>query len=71
MSGNVLESCWDWYAVYPGTSTDYRGPASGTARMVRGGSYGLDAFALTVSFRDFGYPYSGHPHYGFRFARTY
>ena len=41
MSGNVCEWVWDWYDdPYPyGTQTDYRGAASGTNRVLRGGSW--------------------------------
>jgi len=40
MSGNVWERLWDWYGAYPTTGrTDYAGPASGTLRTTRGGSW--------------------------------
>jgi len=40
MSGNVWEWCWDWSGTLPATTqTDYRGPVSGTARILRGGSH--------------------------------
>ncbi|MDP7505770.1 MAG: SUMF1/EgtB/PvdO family nonheme iron enzyme, partial [Nitrospinota bacterium] len=41
MSGNVGEWVWDWYAPYATTEEllDPIGPASGTVRVVRGGSY--------------------------------
>jgi sulfatase modifying factor 1 len=39
MSGNAWECCWDWKTDYPGTSADYRGPATGSERVVRGGSF--------------------------------
>ena len=41
MYGNVEEWCMDWYGDYPGgTVTDPKGPASGWARVIRGGAYG-------------------------------
>lgn len=40
MSGNVNEWCQDWYAKYTyDDQTDPTGPATGTYRIVRGGSY--------------------------------
>lgn len=40
MSGNIAEFCWDWHADYPTEDqTDYRGPSSGSERIVRGGDY--------------------------------
>ena len=39
MLGNVMEWCSDWDGDYPtGTVTDYTGPATGTAKITRGGS---------------------------------
>ena len=41
MSGNVSEWVWDWYdsrAYAGGAATDPVGPASGSERVVRGGS---------------------------------
>jgi formylglycine-generating enzyme required for sulfatase activity len=40
MHGNLEEWCWDWYERdYGGDQEDPKGPASGTARILRGGSW--------------------------------
>ena len=71
MHGNVEEWCEDWYADYPdGAVTDPKGPATGTYRVLRGGSFnGFDSQARSSS-------RSGISQtdplctYGFRLART-
>lgn len=55
MSGNVWEWCWDWYGSYPaGYQGDYRGAASGTNRVLRGGSGSSVASSCAVGYRGSG-----------------
>jgi formylglycine-generating enzyme required for sulfatase activity len=58
MSGNVWEGVWDKYGSYPlGERTDYRGAASGTERVERSGSWGLNATVCTIAYRYHYFPY--------------
>jgi|ERR1035437_7048596 formylglycine-generating enzyme required for sulfatase activity len=72
MSGNVWEWCWDWMDVYPFTAqTDYRGPLSGTERVIRGGYYFSTTEYIQVGVRFQYIPYvAGARSVGFRFARS-
>lgn len=73
MSGNVAEWCWDWYSEsYYSSSpdTDPRGPASGTDRVVRGGSWASLSYYCRNSNRNILFPdYSIGTGLGFRLAR--
>ena len=53
MSGNVHEWCQDWYGNYGSEDqVDPVGPASGTTRVYRGGSWYFDEWFCRVSFRN-------------------
>ena len=59
MTGNVVEWCQDWYGetYYEEISTtDPQGPASGTDRVLRGGSKMSDEEYCRVAYRGYNYP---------------
>lgn len=68
--GNVREWCWDWYGSYPtGWQTDYTGPASGTSKVTRGGSWDGRAKDLRCAERYAGNPGGRDHEQGFRLVR--
>ena len=70
MSGNVVEWCWDWGDIYPGTAqTDYRGPSTGVRRVTRGGSWYGNTYSCFIRMRGDSGPGNRHYSIGFRVVR--
>ncbi len=73
MSGNVNEWCFDWYDdIAAGTETDPKGPsegpASGSNRVIRGGSWNDNARHCSVGRRFYGNPGRCNDDLGLRLA---
>ena len=73
MAGNVWEWCSDWcqsehYADSP--TSDPLGPATGVARVLRGGSWGSFAENIRVSIGNYYEPDSFDRYLGFRCVRS-
>jgi formylglycine-generating enzyme required for sulfatase activity len=67
MHGNVWEWTNDWYGPYiPRQDTDPRGPATGTKRVIRGGSWRFDASSARCGLRDTYSPQDKDYSLGFR-----
>jgi len=73
MAGNMWERCWDWwgssyYSTSPGT--DPRGPASGSYRVYRGGSWSDVANDCRAAYRIDYSPTNSYDGVGLRIARS-
>jgi formylglycine-generating enzyme required for sulfatase activity len=67
MHGGVWEWCLDWHGPYPGGRvTDPTGPASGSYRVVRGGSWGDSARSCRSAYRNGDVPGDRGDGLGFR-----
>ncbi len=72
MHGNVDEWCEDWHGAYEAEPvSDPAGPARGSSRVIRGGSWYANARNLRAAYRDRGWDYPGNrrSHLGLRLAR--
>ena len=74
MAGNVFEWCADWYEkdyYEKSPGADPRGPANGTSRVLRGGSWFYPPIFLRVAGRGGSTPDVRYIVVGFRAARTF
>ncbi len=67
LAGNVANWCWDRHGSYSaGSQSDPVGPATGTDRVYRGGSWGNDARVSRTAHRAYIFPSARGDQIGFR-----
>lgn len=66
VQGNVWELCLDWYNSLLSYGTDPKGSASGSNRVIRGGSWYGNAINCTSAVRSHSVPSRGNGSIGFR-----
>ena len=71
MSGNVWEWTQDWYGEYPNSEQiDPTGPATGTKKVIRGGSWTGPYMDMTITNRNALVPTTKNRGLGFRLVRS-
>lgn len=69
--GNVMEWCHDWYGEYPSApQIDPTGPRRGTIRVLRGGSWLINAERVRAAYRYRFAPETRLSYVGFRVVQT-
>ena len=72
MAGNMWEWCWDWYSIellFKLARHGSTGAASGSYRVLRGGSWYFCALNTRCANRYYNYPDYEYYYVGFRCAR--